>query len=139
MKTKIIAIIGVISLVLFGILHIYCFYGTKQINLEFPEEIIKELEVEFSNTPNNQEFVGNLYLENNKVIDYEFIGYKVLPNFRSTGSSILVNVPEYSNITIHSHPGGIIPLACWISPIDKLSLEEISCIYCNNKIKCYEI
>ena len=117
-----------------------CFYGTSRVDIKFSDELMQEFEEEFAKTPYNHEFVGNLYVKNDYAIRYEFVGYKVLPTWTTTGNAVLINVPkEESDISIHSHPGGSSPWACWISPFDKLGLEKIECIYCNKEVKCYEI
>lgn len=139
---NILIFISVFSILLVGVVYFICFNGTKEVSYEFSDEIMNKLEQEFQKVPNNAEFVANLHVENGVVKDYSFIGYKVLPTFTTTGHIIyndedLKNVKD-SNITIHSHPGGNMPWSCWISPIDKLSLEDVECIYCNKEVKCYE-
>ena len=128
---------GITFVLIFVFLYAYCFNGVKEVNINFSEEILTKLSAEFEKTNSSSEFVGYLYIENNSVKDFKLIGYKILPTFTTTGSSIKINNPEYSEITIHSHPGNGL-MSCWISPIDKMSTEKVKCIYCKNEVKCYE-
>lgn len=139
----IIAIFGVAILLIGATLNSGSY--SKEITLVFDENTLQEFKDLQKNIGENREFVGFLYLENDNltVKDWSLIGYKELKNedsilFNSLVGNLIVNKEsEISDITIHSHPGDKF-WSCWISPIDKTSLEEVVCIYCKENVKCYQ-
>ncbi|MFW5794711.1 MAG: hypothetical protein ACOCV1_04425 [Bacillota bacterium] len=124
--------LGVMIISVVGIIFLFSIISAKTTNLNFDDEIMEDLNNKFKETSKDSEFFGYLEVEDNNVLNFNFVGYKNLID----GSVDLENKNvEVTNYSIHNHPNGW----CYPSPQDMLSQEKVICIMCDlNKVRCFE-